>query len=123
MDRDKLENLFVEFGKAYFRVDAKRLLNCTTADFEWRQHAGESPTGKILKGVEAVCSELSRRKKAWKDVLYEDFETTYTDNLIVSTFLVSGIDESGTAFKARAVDLYSVTAGKISRKDSYWKQV
>jgi ketosteroid isomerase-like protein len=41
----------------------------------------------------------------------------------VSSFLVSGSDESGKAFKARAVDLYHVKDGKISRKDSYWKNV
>jgi ketosteroid isomerase-like protein len=123
MNQENLEQLFSAFGKAYFRADAALLESCTSDDFEWHQHTGSSATGTVLKGVEAVCEEIKRRKKEWKEVLYEDFENLFTDHIIVSTFLVSGVDESGERFKVKAVDLYSVNNGKISCKDSYWKQV
>ena len=123
MDQEELKQLFSTFGKAYFRADETLLKKCTTVDFQWLQHAGASPPGDVLKGVEAVCKEISRRKREWKEVLYEDFDNLFTEHMIVSTFLVSGIDESSHRFKVRAVDLYTVIDGKISRKDSYWKSV
>jgi len=123
MDRKKLQFLLSDFGKAFFNADASMLRNCTTTDIEWHQHKGAEPTGTILRGIEAICREILRRKAEWKDVFYEDFENRFFEDLIVSSFLVSGIDEFGKAFKARAVDLYHVKDGKISRKDSYWKNV
>jgi len=123
MDREELQCLLSDFGKAFFNSDATKLRSCTTTDIEWHQHKGPLPTGKILSGVEAICEEILRRKSEWKEVLYEDFDNRFIDDLIVSCFLVSGIDEYGKAFKAKAVDLYHVKGGKISRKDSYWKNV
>jgi len=123
MDQEKLEQLFTAFGKAYFRADATLLASCTAVNFEWHQHTGATPTGTVIKGVEAVCEEISRRKREWKEVLYEDFDNLFTENMIVSTFMVSGVDEAGISFKVRAVDLYLVVNDKISRKDSYWKWI
>ena len=123
MNQDILEKLLKAFGKAYFKADKSMLEACTSSDFEWHQHSGNIPTGTIIKGATAVCEEISRRKRDWKEVVYEDFETFYAESLIVSKFMVSGINESNMSFRVRAVDLYSVADGKISRKDSYWKQI
>lgn len=123
MVQEELRQLFSTFGKAYFRADEALLKKCTTGDFQWHQHSGTPPTGNILKGVEAVCKEIKCRKEKWKDVLYEDFETLFTETMIISKFTVSGIDEIDRPFKARAVDLYSIVEDKISLKDSFWKYV
>jgi ketosteroid isomerase-like protein len=119
----QMETLLTAFGKAYFRADVERLSLCTTADFEWHQHAGPSPFGRILRGVRETCEEVLRRKRMWSDVRYEGFENFFTSDLIVSVFEVSGIDESKNRFHTRAVDLYLVRNGRIARKDSYWKQI
>ncbi len=124
MPKKELENLMGVFGKAYFNADRDGLAKCTTPDFDWRQHSGNnSPTGRVIKGVDAVCREILRRKKEWSGVRYDDFSNYISDDLITSTFQVSGKDESGRGFNVRAVDLYTVRDGKIARKDSYWKQI
>ncbi|MFO7965155.1 MAG: hypothetical protein R6U50_14625 [Desulfobacterales bacterium] len=120
---EKLKQLLSEFGKAFFKADANKLQNCTTTDIEWHLHKGSAPTGTVLRGVEAICKEIVRRKAEWKETFYEDFDNRFLEDMIVSSFLVSGVDEFGKAFKVRAVDLYHVRNGKISRKDSYWKNV
>lgn len=111
MDREKLQRLLADFGKAFFNADASKLKNCTTTEIEWHQQKGAAPTGTILSGIDEICKEILRRKEEWKEVLYEDFDNRFLEDLIVSSFLVSGIDESGKAFKARAVDLYHVKDG------------
>ena len=124
MDRRKLESLMREFGKAYFNADNAGLRACTTEDFEWHQHCGrDAPDGRILRGVEAVCAEIRRRKREWRKVKYDNFENHYSSTLITSTFYVSGIDEKDRPFNVRAVDLYPIRDGKIMRKDSFWKQI
>jgi ketosteroid isomerase-like protein len=120
---DAMIELLAAFGRAYFRADRAALLACTTDDFEWHQHAGpEAPNGRVLRGVEAVCQEVERRKAAWK-VRYGDFETFPSKHLITSTFTVKGTDDQGREVDVRAVDLYLVRAGRVARKDSFWKQI
>jgi ketosteroid isomerase-like protein len=124
MNTQELESLIAKFGKAYFNADREGLRACTTPDFEWHQHSGpNAPEGLILKGIDAVCDEIERRKREWRNVKYEKFQNHFSPAFITSTFLVSGIDESGRPFHVRAVDLYSVKGGKIALKDSYWKQI
>jgi ketosteroid isomerase-like protein len=120
-DAPALAELLARFGKAFFRADAEGLAACTTPDFEWHQHRGEGANGQVLRGVEAVCAEVLRRKAQWREVRYADFETDCAPGLIVSRFTVSGIDETGTRFEVRAVDLYPVRGGCIARKDTFWK--
>ena len=119
-----LTDLLACFGQAFFRVDRERLAACTTDDFEWHQHTGPSgPDGLVLRGVDEVITEIERRKTAWSNVRYSDFGTHIADNMITSTFTVTGTDEAGRDFHVRAVDLYPVRDGKVARKDSFWKQV
>lgn len=120
-DAAELAALLTRFGKAFFRADPAALAACTTPDFEWHQHRGEGPDGQVLRGVEAACAEVLRRKAQWREVRYADFDNAYAPGLIVSRFTVSGIDETGTRFEVRAVDLYPVREGRIARKDTFWK--
>ena len=121
---DELEKLLRDFGKAFFNADAESLAECITSDFEWHQHVGtNAPTGNVIKGADATCEEVKRRKQEWRDVKYADFQNHFTKDLIVSTFTVSGIDEKGQSFNVCAVDLYPIANGKILLKDSYWKRI
>lgn len=118
-----LAALLSTFGRAYFRADREALAACTSADFEWHQHRGcEAPDGRVVRGVDAVCSEVEQRKATWQ-VRYGDFETHTSPGLITSTFTVKGTDDQGNTIDVRAVDLYRVENGRITRKDSFWKQI
>ena len=63
---------------------------------------------------------MSWRQEHWQNVRYENLEERSAGDLLVQTFVISGV-EDGVAFHASAVDLYPVVAGRISRKDTYWK--
>ena len=117
--------LMKRFREAYASADREALLATTTNDFEWCQHlardADELPSGRTLKGVDALLEEIVWRKEHWQEVRYEGLaERAAGDDLLVQTFTISGF-EDGQPFSARAVDLYPVRDGRISKKDTYWK--
>jgi ketosteroid isomerase-like protein len=114
-----------KFREAYGRADKEGLLASTSDDFEWCQHvalsADELPAGRTLQGIDALLDELAWRKQHWQEVRYSDLaERAAGDDLLVQTFTISGL-EDGVPFTARAVDLYPVKDGQITRKDTYWK--
>ena len=113
------------FRLAYGRADRSELLAVTSHDFEWHQHAGSStdelPTGRTLKGIDALLNELVWRKQHWREVSYSNLvESVAAGNLVVQTFTISGL-EDGVPFSVNAVDLYPVKDGLITRKDTYCK--
>ena len=117
--------LMKKFRKAYAMADKDGLLASTSDDFEWHQHVGSTvddlSTGRILRGIDALLDELAWRKQHWSEVTYSGLvERVAGDGLLVQTFTISGL-EDGAAFSAKAVDLYPVEEGLITRKDTYWK--
>ncbi len=120
----KMLELMSAFRSAYSRADRAALLQVTTGDFEWHQHAAtstsEQPTGRVLKGIDALLNELQWRTDHWQDVIYSGLEERAAGDLLVQTFVIQGC-EDGKSFHAKAVDLYPVVDGRIARKDTYWK--
>ena len=123
---DPLLDLMTSFRKAYAAADREALLAVTTPDFEWHQHAARDasqlPHGRVLTGIDALLAEIAWRSEHWHDVRYEGLEERATDDLLVQTFTISGSSD-GEPFHAKAVDLYPVRDGRITRKDTFWKQL
>jgi len=121
--RELLE-LMVCFRTAYSKADRSGLLEVTTSDFEWHQHCTTDPsertTGRILRGVDELLTEIGWRQEHWQQVRYENLQERAASDLLIQTFIVSGV-EDGVEFHASAVDLYPVVNGQIARKDTYWK--
>ena len=122
----ELLELMKRFRQAYAAGDRAGLLAVTTEDFEWHQHEARDdrdlPTGRVLIGVDALIEELRWRSEHWAEVEYADLEEQAAGDLLVQTFAIRGL-EDGKPFYARAVDLYPVRDGRITRKDTYWKYV
>lgn len=122
---DDLLALMKRFREAYARADKQGLMASTSHDFEWCQHTAQSsdelPAGRTLHGIDALLEELAWRKQHWREVRYSGLaERAAGDDLLVQTFTISGLAK-GQPFNARAVDLYPVKDGLITRKDTYWK--
>ena len=122
---DDLLALMKRFRKAYASGDREELLATTSDDFEWCQHVARSaddlPAGRTLKGIDALLDEIAWRQQHWQAVSYSGLEERAAGgDLLVQTFTISGL-EQGVEFTAKAVDLYPVKDGVITRKDTYWK--
>ncbi len=115
-----------DFKRGFAKVDRERLAAAVTDDFQWHMHWSESdddqPTGKVLQGLDAVMAEIERRRDNWSELRYNDVEERFIDDMIVQTFVVSGVDANGKRFNAAAVDLYPLRDGLIAAKQTYWKQ-
>lgn len=126
MDQTDQEEVMRSFKRGFAKVDRASLEKAVTEDFEWHMHWQElpddEPTGKILRGLDQVMSEIERRRDHWTELRYEDVEERYTADLVVQTFSVSGVDSTGRRFNSAAVDLYPLRDGLIARKQTYWKQ-
>lgn len=117
-------DLMARFGQAFVSRDDEALARCLCEDFIWHLHEGpEIPHGQTVTGIQGMLEVLLSREKNWQDVRYSDVGVSSDGSRIIQTFRICGIDERGRAFDVRAVDLYTVKAGKLASKDSYWKNV
>ncbi len=121
-----IEQTMRAFKRGFGKVDRDSLASAVTDDFEWHMHWSESdddrPTGRVLRGLDEVMAEIERRRDTWTELSYVDVEERYTDDMVVQTFVVSGVDSTGRRFSSAAVDLYPLRDGRIARKQTYWKQ-
>ena len=131
-----IEQAMRHFKRGFAKVDRDELAKAVTDDFEWhlhwfepdspsgpdRGHGSDQPTGRVLRGLDEVMAEIERRRDQWTELRYTDVEERYTDDLVVQTFVVSGVDGTGRRFDNAAVDLYPIRDGRIARKQTYWKQ-
>ena len=120
-----LESVMRHLKRGFAGVDRNELARAVTDDFEWHVHwqegPGDQPNGKVLRGLDEVMTEIERRRDHWTDLRYRDMQERYCDDMVVQTFVVSGVDEHGHGFSSAAVDLYSVRDGRVARKQTYWK--
>jgi hypothetical protein len=75
-----------------------------------------------VSGVGAMIGILQERRLAWRDVRYADVRLIASDDRVFQTYRVTGNDLESGPFDATGIDLYEIRNGKITLKDSYWKQ-
>ena len=121
-----LETIMRHLKRGFGRCDRAELERAVTDDFEWHVHwqegPGDQPTGKVLRGLDEVMAEVERRRDHWTELRYDDLRERYLEDMVVQTFVVSGVDEHGRRFSSAAVDLYPVRDGRLAQKQTYWKQ-
>ena len=126
IENPEIAALMKRFAKAFMRADAAELTAVLSGDFVWHLHYGrmaDAPAGRTLHGVDGFLRELAWRKQHWREVRYEEVVEQLAGERVLQTFIVSGIDDTGRAFRTRAVDLYRIAGGRITEKDTYWKQL
>ncbi len=116
------------FRKGFHHIDREMLRSVLTDDFVWHMHFNaaqpDGPTGKVLRGLDALIEELERRRAEWSDTWFEGLrERTVGEDGILQTFSATGKDEHGNDFNVNVVDLYDVRDGRICKKDTYWKGI
>jgi ketosteroid isomerase-like protein len=116
------------FRIGFHRVDEAMLRSVLSDDFVWHMHFNaavpDGPTGKVLRGLDELIAELTRRREAWTDTWFEGLrERTVGEDGIIQTFTATGTDEHGKPFNVNVVDLYDVRDGLITKKDTYWKGI
>jgi len=118
-------DLMTRFRRAYGSADPEALAEVLAPEFEWHMHwfpnEQPEPTGKVLRGIEEVVTELQWRKMNWTELRYADLKERFAPDLVTQTFRISGLDQ-GHRFEVDAVDLYDIADDRILTKSTYWKQ-
>jgi len=114
-----LEQLLAAFNAH----DLDAIMEFFAEDCELLMPRGEEAWGTRYVGKAAVREGLATRFAGLPDVHYGDDRHWVTGNLGVSTWLLTGTARSGDRIQVRGVDLLEFRAGKVIKKDSYWKIV
>ena len=84
---------------------------------------GSSPWGTRARGRDEVRRLLATRFAGIPDVHYGQDRHFVSGDRGVSEWTLSGTGTDGKAIEVRGCDLFEFSAGKIRRKDSFWKIV
>lgn len=84
---------------------------------------GTEPWGQRFVGKAAVREGLAGRFKGLPDVHYGEARHWGNQNMVASEWLLTGTRPNGEQVRVRGCDHYEFRAGKVVRKDSYWKIV
>ena len=119
------ENLHIlqRLAEAFNAHDLDKIMEFFAEDCSLDMPRGPDAWGTRYIGKEAVRQGLQTRFEMLPDVHYGDVRHFATESMGVSEWLVTGTLKSGRVVKARGCDHYEFRAGKVVRKDSYWKIV
>ena len=84
---------------------------------------GPEPGGRRFLGRDQVREGLRSRFTGLPDVHYGSDRHFVSGNRGVSEWLLTGTTPSGEKIRVQGCDLFEFRAGKLLRKDSYWKIV
>jgi steroid delta-isomerase-like uncharacterized protein len=115
--------LLQRLAEAFNAHDLDKIMEFFAEDCSLDMPRGPDAWGTRYIGKEAVRQGLQTRFEMLPDVHYGDVRHFATESMGVSEWLVTGTLKSGKAVKARGCDHYEFRAGKVVRKDSYWKIV
>jgi ketosteroid isomerase-like protein len=124
MSNDVALALLKKLGKGFNSGDANAVMECVTEDFEWILASGpDAPHGRVVRGRESVAATMAARAKEIPEMRFCETDLIYAGDRVVGTYRVTGRYADGRTIDARGCDIYVIRDGKISRKDSYWKQI
>jgi uncharacterized protein (TIGR02246 family) len=109
---------------AFNAHDADAVMEFFADDCVFLTPKGPDPEGRRLVGRDEVRSGVEARFAGIPDVHYGDDTHWMCGNRGVSEWLLTGTTADGSRIAVRGCDLWTFDeAGKVVRKDSYWKIV
>ena len=115
--------LLKELLEAFNRHDLDASMEYFADDCVLYLPRGSSPRGARFEGKDEVRRGLATRFTGLPDVHYGDDRHWACGDFGVSEWTITGTTPAGQRVEARGVDLLEFRAGKITRKDSFWKMV
>ena len=108
---------------AFNAHDLDAIMELFTEDCVFDTPRGPAPGGLRLVGKEQVRSGFQARFDGIPDIEYGDDRHWTCGDRAVSEWTIRGTRSSGEPIEVRGCDLFELTDGRISRKDSFWKIV
>jgi ketosteroid isomerase-like protein len=112
-----------ELLNAFNQHDLDRIMEFFSDDATFDMPRGAEPWGTRFVGKDEVRKGLAARFSGIPDVHYGDDRHWVTGDRGVSEWLLTGTTTAGQNVRVQGCDLFQFRAGKVVRKDSYWKIV
>jgi ketosteroid isomerase-like protein len=112
-----------ELLEAFNRHDMEAIISYFADDCVLYMPKGHGPRGNVYRGKDAVRAGLATRFEGVPDVHYGEDRHWAMEDFGVSEWTLTGTLPDGEKIEVRGADLLEFEAGKIVRKDSYWKIV
>lgn len=117
------ERVLKELLAAFNRHDLDAIMGYFADDCVFYMPRGAGPCGDRYSGKAEVRAGLAKRFEGIPDVRYGDDRHWACGRLGVSEWTLTGTAADGARIEVRGVDLLEFEAGKVVRKDSFWKIV
>jgi ketosteroid isomerase-like protein len=111
------------FLDAFNRHDLDAIMDYFAEECVFYMPRGATPRGNSFHGKDQVRAGLATRFEGLPDVHYADDVHWACGDFGVSEWTLTGTTLQGKKVEVRGVDLLEFKAGKITRKDSFWKIV
>jgi len=109
------------FLEAFNRHDLDAIMDYFADECVFYMPRGAAPRGDKYVGKAEVRAGLSKRFEGLPDVHYGEDQHWSCGDFGVSEWTLTGTTLAGKKIEVRGVDLLEFAAGKITRKDSFWK--
>jgi ketosteroid isomerase-like protein len=120
-----IRSKLIELCEAFNAHDLDRIMACFDEDCVLEMPRGSEPCGSRFEGKQKVGAALATRFEGLPDVHYGNGEhfVDAAANTGMSKWLLTGTRRDGQRVEVCGCDFYTFRAGKVIRKDSYWKIV
>lgn len=109
--------------EAFNRHDLDAIMEFFADDATLVMPRGPFPWGQRFVGKAQVREGLASRFAGVPDVHYEEHRHWVCGDMGVSEWTLTGTTTAGVRLEVRGTDHYEFRAGKVVRKDAYWKIV
>ncbi|MEE9209758.1 MAG: nuclear transport factor 2 family protein [Kiloniellales bacterium] len=122
-NRDVTIELLEQIVDAFNRKDLDAIVDGFAEDGVFLLAAGPDPWGCRFQGKEAIREALSERFAAVPDIRWTDGQHWISGNKALSEWRVQGTLADGKRLDCLGCDLWEFRGGKVTKKDTYYKQV
>lgn len=124
MDDLEAQAVMARFASAFFRKSEERLADAITPDAEWHFAFGpDVPHGRVRTGVKGFMQGAAENDEMFETLRFDDVIIKGLSNdQILMTYTANGQWRRGEEFSLRGIELITARAGRLHKKDVFWKQ-
>jgi len=121
VDHDETIRMLKAIATAFDEHDLDGIMEHFAADAVFEGPRGPDPWGQRFAGQEAVREAFAARFAGIPDIRYQEDDHFVDGDRGASEWTLSGTATDGGRIEVRGCDLWTFRAGRVVKKDSFWK--
>jgi ketosteroid isomerase-like protein len=121
VDHDEMIRVLKAIATAFDEHDLDGIMEHFAGDAVFEGPRGPDPWGQRFVGLEAIREAFAARFAGIPDIRYQQDHHFVDGERGASEWTLSGTTTDGGVIEVRGCDLWTFRAGKVVKKDSFWK--